>query len=138
MAAFEAAVGAGITPPFARTRLVDQSAPWRALASLLKVVISDRVRALELTPDAAAVDGAPKADRSEERVLLARPNCFAKTRNSTTLIPSGGVREACKLDRALNRALSRARARKLEAGTVRSVAALARDEKLCPIYTTAF
>ncbi len=137
MAALEAAIVAEITPLLTQNWLVDRPAASRALAALQKVVISGRALTLDMTTDAIAVDAAPDADRSEERVLVVRPICFAKPRNSTTLILAGGTRDATKLDRALIRALARDHAwtRKLETGNVRSVAALARDEKLCPIYT---
>ncbi|MBC7768942.1 MAG: recombinase family protein [Phycisphaerales bacterium] len=137
MAALEDAVVAEVAPLLARRWLADQPVASRALEALQKVVISARALSLELTPEAIDLDAAPEADRSEERVLLIRPISFAKPRNSTTLISGGGAREASKVDRALIRALARAHAwtKKLEAGTVRSVAALAREEKLCPIYT---
>jgi site-specific DNA recombinase len=137
MAALEAAIVAEVAPLLAASWIADQPVASRALAALQKVVISTRTLTLELTPDATDLDAAPDADRSEERVLLVRPISFAKPRNSTTLIAAGGTRDASEVDRALTRALARAHAwtKKLEAGAVRSVAALAREEKLCPIYT---
>jgi site-specific DNA recombinase len=137
LAGIEDAIVAEIVPLLAPTWRADHPIVERALAALEKAIVSTRELTLELRPDAIDRNTSSEADRSDERVLLSRPISFAKPRNSTTLIPSGGAREVCKVDRALTRALARAHAwtKLLEAGTIRSVAALAKQEKLCPIYT---
>jgi site-specific DNA recombinase len=136
LAAMEDAIVAEISPLLSPIWRTGQPDADRALAALEKAVVSKHELTLALRPDAIDRDAAPEADRSAERVLLSRPISFAKPRNSTTLI-SSGARDAAKVDRALTRALARAHAwtRLLEAGTVRSVAALAKQERLCPIYT---
>jgi DNA invertase Pin-like site-specific DNA recombinase len=133
----EDAVVAEIVPLLAPAWRAEQSDADRALAALQKVVVSARELTLELRPEAIVPGAAPATSDAEERVLVSRPISFAKPRNSTALIASGPRREAARVDRALIRALARAHAwtKLLEAGTVRSVAALAKQEKLCPIYT---
>ncbi len=137
MAAIEAIVIAEVSPILAPGWFADQPLTSRVLEALQRVVISERELALELHAGALETDAMPQGERSEERVIVTRPISFAKPRNSTTLIPAGGARDGAKTDRALIRGLARAHAwtRKLEAGTIRSVAALAKQEKLCPIYT---
>lgn len=72
---------------------------------------------------------------THERVRIVQPLHLARPRNSTMLIGSG--EEAPRPDRSLMRALAMAHAwmRRLDSGEAKSIAALAHEDGLCPIYT---
>lgn len=114
----------------------DRPLEMRALAALSRAIVGEQELVLEVRSDAVQTGNPQVGDHDEAVVRVTRPISFAKPRNSTMLIRTDRANPS-QMDRALIRALARAHAwtKKLETGAIRSVATLAKQEKLCPIYT---
>jgi site-specific DNA recombinase len=122
--------------------LHDQPTKQRVLAALHRVDLSAKSLQLDLRIEAVdlfAIDTLAQdreAERSDELVRIKCPIGLARPRGASALIRSGNG-QAPRPDKSLIRAVAMAHAwvARLEAGEPKSIAALAKAEKLCVLHT---
>lgn len=135
MAVLDRAVIDAVAPLVHPNWEADLAERLRARVAVLQIELASDSMTIDLKPAALKPSITLNGDVDGERVRIVRPMTFARPRNSTILIEARS--DAAVPDRALIRGIAMAHAwmARLNSGEAKSVAALAKSDGLCPIYT---